>query len=600
MVGQVVEIRRNGAVLKVREPSSSMMVGQVVEIRRNGAVLKVREDSEDKVFVPGWKRQLANSSGTWLSTMSGECIGQGDLVAYYVDLLDIRPGYAAVGKNVMVLKESQEAKKQGGRRRQSTERSEGAKYGNDTTGDEIEPRRRVADSDSDSGSEGGVSDGELEWLEKDIGTIIAKEDPQAKTLKLLSDVQSQLRGVRGKKGGPKKKGVVKSFRGGYTPMSSTDGCFWRMKKLLASVDAEYNSEDDPDYEPGDEVEQVKKPRELSDTGADSSFTSGLAASEKGKKMGSKRERLDTVGSSVSVGKRSDRVRAESGGKKLPYWVRAVSLPEKFDPEMGKYVAVDQGYSEDKDPDYELPATDEEIDVSEGEDEELEKLVKEALEELPEDLREGKHKMSKVISPVKVSVTPCKEGEEQQVEDEILTLDSDEEEISQEKPPGMWVKEILMKEQSEEYDSLEDPEYVPPSIIYETDKEYDEYSDGGDVIPKEEVSVLLDEQKKPLVPPSTYIPIWVPVPSPAEKIARAKEQVEMKKDESKSETSGKDTDSNGKKALEVPNVKETEKEVEAQAPKVAELKAGETGLTPTMKKLKVDGKHQGEEVAENCQ
>merc|ERR1719233_529795 len=565
---------------------------------RNGAVLKVREDSEDKVFVPGWKRQLANSSGTWLSTMSGECIGLGDLVAYYVDLLDIRPGYAAVGKNVMVLKESQEVKKQGVRRRQSTERSEGAKYGNDTTGDEIEPRRRVAASDSDSGSEGGVSDGELEWLEKDIGTIIVKEDPQAKTLKLLSDVQSQLRGVRGKKGGPKKKGVVKSFRGGYTPMSSTDGSFWRMKKLLATVDAEYNSEDDPDYEPGDEVEQVKKPRELSDTGADSSFTSGVATSERGKKVGTKRERLDTVGSSVSVGKRSDRVRAESGGKKLPYWVRAISLPEKFDPELGKYVAVDKGYSEEKDPDYELPATDDEVDASEEEDEELEKLVKEALEELPEDLKKGKHKTSKVISPIKVSLTPCKDGLEQQLEDEILTLDSEEEEISKEKPPGMWVKEIFMKEQSEEYDSLEDPEYVPPSIIYETDKEYDEYSDGGDVIPKEEVAVLLDEQKKHLVPPSTYIPIWVPVPSAAEKIARAKEQVEVKKDESKSETSGKDTDSNGKKGLEIPSsVEKIEKEVEALAPKIAELQVMETGLTPMMKKLDVDGKHRKDEVTE---
>merc|ERR1719402_1617021 len=574
---------------KLRQPSSSMMVGQVVEIRRNGAVLKVREDSEDKVFVPGWKRQLANSSGTWLSTMSGDCIGQGDLVAYYVDLLDIRPGYAVVGKNVMVLKESQEVKTKGGRRRQSTERSDGAKYGNDTTGDEMEPRRRVADSDSDSGSEGGVSDGELEWLEKDIGTIIAKEDPQAKTLKLLSGVQSQLRGLRGKKGGPKKKGVAKSFRGGYTPIGSTEGSFWRMKRLLASVDAGYNSEDDPDYQPGDEVEQVKKPRELSDTGADSSFASGVATSERGKKVGTKRERLDTAGSNVSVGKSSDRVRAESGGKKLPYWVRAISLPEKFDPELGKYVALDKGYSEEKDPDYELPATDDEVDASEEEDEELEKLVKEALEELPEDLKKGKHKTSTVISPIKVSLTPCKDGEEQQLEDEILTLDSEEEEISKEKPPGMWVKEIFMKEQSEEYDSLEDPEYVPPSIIYETDKEYDEYSDGGDVIPKEEVSVLLDEQKKHLVPPSPYIPIWVPVPSPAEKIARAKEQVEMKKDESKSETSGKDTDSNGKKVLETP-AKENEKVVEAPAPQIEELKgqAVETGLTPIMKKLNVDG------------
>merc|ERR1712212_278640 len=217
------------------------------------------------------------------------------------------------------------------------------------------------------------------------------------------------------------------------------------------------------------------------------------------------------------------------------------------------------------------------------------------EELPEDLKEGRHKSGKVVSPIKVSLTPCKDGEEHQPEEEILTLDSDEE-ISQEKPPGMWIKEIFLKEQSEEYDSEEDPEYVPPSIIYETDKEYDEYSDGGDVIPKEEVTVLLDEKKKHLVPPSTYIPIWIPVPSPAEKIARAKEQVENKKDESKSETSGKDTDSNGKKVLETP-AKETEKVVEAPAPQIEELKgqAVETGLTPIMKKLNVDGKPPVKEI-----
>merc|ERR1712181_204861 len=187
--------------------------------------------------------------------------------------------------------------------------------------------------------------------------------------------------------------------------------------------------------------------------------------------------------------------------------------------------------------------------------ELELLVKEAFEELPADLKEGKHKTGKVVSPVKVTLTPSKEGAEEPKE-EILTLDSDEEEVPvKEKPPGLWVKELLLTEQPEDYDSGDDPEYVPPSVIYETDKEYDEYSDDGDVIPKEEVAVLLDEQKKHLVPPSTYIPIWVPVPSAAEKIARAKEQVEAQKDESKSETSGKDTDSNGKKVLEIPRGRE---------------------------------------------
>merc|ERR1719420_1585901 len=579
---------------KMRQPSSSMMVGEVVDIRRNGAVLKVREDSEDKVFVPGWKRQLSNSSGTWLSTMSGECIGLGDLVAYYVDLQDIRPGYTAVGKNVMVLKESQEVKKPDGRRRrQSTERSEGAKYGVDTSGDEDEPRRS-AGSDSDTGSEGGVSDGELEWLEKDIGTIIAKEDPQAKTLKLLAGVQSQLREVRGKKGGHKKKGIVKvkSFRAGYTPMGNSEESFWRMRRLLASTDVGYNSEEDPDYEPGDEVEIVRKPRMMSETVADTSFTSGVASSEPGKKRTKRRDRLDSTTSGGSVGKRSDRVRAESRGRKLPYWVRAVSLPEVFDPELGKFVAVDKAYYEAKDPDYELPETDVEIVESEEEDEELEKLVKEALEELPDELKDGKHKLGKVISPVKVTLTPVKDGEVQ--EEEILTLDSDEDEIAR-KPLEMWAKELLMKEQSEEYDSEEDPEYVPPSIIYETDKEYDEYSDGGDAIPKEEVENLLKEVKKPLEPPSSYIPIWVPVPSPAEKIARAKEQVESKKEESKSETSGKDTDSNGKKSediLKEVNANDTVKKVvEGETIKVENKKVGilETGLTPMMKKLNVDEK-----------
>jgi len=561
---------------KMRQPSSSMMVGQVVEIRRNGAVLSVREDSQDKVFVPGWKRQLANSSGVWLSTMSGECIGQGDLVAYYVDIQDVRPGYAAVGKNVMVLKESEDVKMLGGeRRRKSTERSEGAKYGVDTTGDEMDPRRRVDASDSDSGSECGVSDGELEWLEKDIGTIIAKEDPQAKTLKLLSDVQLQLCNARGKKVGPKKKGVAKSFRAGYTPMGNSKESFWRMKKLLASVEVGYKSEDDPDYEPGDEVEQVKRPREISET-ADSSFTSGLESSFG--KLDTIRERMDSIASSVSVGKRSDRVRAESSGKKLPYWVRAVSLPEKFDSELGKFVAIEKGYSEDKDPDYTLPESDVDIDGSEEEDEELEQLVKEALEELPEDLKSGKYKTGKVVSPVKVTLTPSKDGDEEPKGEEILTLDMDSEDefISEEKTPEMWVKELLLKEQSDDYNSEDDPEYVPPSIIYETDKEYDEYSDGGDAIPKEEVDSLLAEQKEPVAPPSTYIPIWVPVASPEERIARAKEQVivvEEDKDLFKSETSEKDVDSNGKK----------DEEVLRSSSKVNE--AG-SGLTPMMKKLTV--------------
>merc|ERR1712114_85904 len=115
----------------------------VMEIRRNGAILKVREDSSDKVFVPGW--QITTCDGKWLSTLSGECIGLGDLVAYYVDTQDIKPGYTAVGKNVMVLKECQEVpneKSRRRRRRQSTERSAGARYEVGETTDDEKPKRR--------------------------------------------------------------------------------------------------------------------------------------------------------------------------------------------------------------------------------------------------------------------------------------------------------------------------------------------------------------------------------------------------------------------------------------------------------------------------
>ena len=79
---------------------------------------------------------------------------------------------------------------------------------------------------------------------------------------------------------------------------------------------------------------------------------------------------------------------------------------------------------------------------------------------------------KVVSPVKVTLTPSKEGTEEPQE-EILTLDSEDEQPARERPPALWVRELLLTEQSEEYDSGDDPEFVPPSVVYETDKEYDE-------------------------------------------------------------------------------------------------------------------------------
>ena len=79
---------------------------------------------------------------------------------------------------------------------------------------------------------------------------------------------------------------------------------------------------------------------------------------------------------------------------LPYWVREVSKAEKYDPELEKFVAADRRYREENDPDYVLPATDDEIDTedegTEGE-EEISMLNDEADKDLPEEVVEGKYK-----------------------------------------------------------------------------------------------------------------------------------------------------------------------------------------------------------------
>jgi hypothetical protein len=43
--------------------------GEVVAVRRDGAVLKVGEDATEWVWVLGWRRKLANWPGLWLSTV---------------------------------------------------------------------------------------------------------------------------------------------------------------------------------------------------------------------------------------------------------------------------------------------------------------------------------------------------------------------------------------------------------------------------------------------------------------------------------------------------------------------------------------------------
>ena len=153
-------------------------------------------------------------------------------------------------------------------------------------GDEGKKKERaeMVDTSEETETDEEVTDGELEWLEKDLETIMVKEDPKTKTSKLLKDVHSQLNATRGetKKKSPvhkKSGGGMKKLKTGYTPMKSTNEDFWRMKRLLAAVEtAAYHSDSDPDYEPGDEVEVVTRPRTGSETQADTSFNGSTGAS----------------------------------------------------------------------------------------------------------------------------------------------------------------------------------------------------------------------------------------------------------------------------------------------------------------------------------
>ena len=81
----------------------------------------------------------------------------------------------------------------------------------------------------------------------------------------------------------------------------------------------------------------------------------------------------------------------------------------------------------------------------------------------------------------MTLTPSKEEGEAEPTEEILTLDTDEDEkeekTGEEKVghPQLWEKCLVLSEQPEEYDSEEDPEYIPPAVILDTSFEYDEVS-----------------------------------------------------------------------------------------------------------------------------
>jgi len=366
-------------------------------------------------------------------------------------------------------------------------------------------------------------------------------------------------------------------------MKTSNDDFWRMKRLLAAMEAGYHSGSDPDYQPGDEVEVVTRPRTGSETQADTSFTGSTAASSILNR--SQRSRRSSMATSVSTTK------AGAEKNNLPYWVKAISKAEKFDPELGKFVADDKYYKEEKDPDYVLPKSDIEVDTEDDEEdpEELNQLNKEAGDNLPEDIVEGKYKEKKVSSPVKVTLTPSKEEGQAEPTEEILTLETDDEEEGEKTggeekvvQPQLWEKCLLMTEQPDEYDSGDDPEYVPPPVILDTSFEYDEFVEEEEIISDNEVEMLKTEAARDLQTPTCYMPIWVAVDSPSERIQRAKEQfaclasTEVIQVE---DTSGKDTDSNGKKEVDAgPDAKSPKASKPPRERKKSKSKSGDEKLS----------------------
>merc|ERR1719430_1009078 len=506
---------------KSRTPSQTMCVGEVVEVRRDGAVAKSREDAVAEVWLPGWRRKLANRPGTWLSAVDGECIGIGDVVAYYTSSQS-RLGFSAVGRNVAVLKEGSSSWyiKEGGslfagRSRRST-----------CCTDDLQQLTRnynSKDHESDSEEELSVSEGELEWLEQDLGSVIAMEDPKAKTIDLLKAVQINLREVRGKPG--RRKSLKKGDKPGYKQLPPQPSDFRRMKKMMAELEAErYRSDSDVEYYPGDEVDEVDSTDDEEETteGGDSSFCVSGDGDGRRKKNRARGNTVSSMATALSIG--DSRENKKMGN--LPFWVAACSLPEVFDPQLGKFVPVDRSYKEDQDPDYKLPEDDkdwlsdlEELDEVEDN---LEEEVKCLIEEAEEPVSES-HRDAPVASPVKVTLTPAKENADEhknvEEEEEEVTL-VDDGEVDAPRRPLLWEVELLLTEQKEE-DDEKDLEYVPPSTCLEISLDYDEYSDGE--IPDDEVQALKVDMQTQLSVPDDYIAVWVKVESPMERINKAKEE-----------------------------------------------------------------------------
>ena len=160
--------------------------------------------------------------------------------------------------------------------------------------------------------------------------------------------------------------------------------------------------------------------------------------------------LDSNDDSYSLGDETEDVKYSEDEESadeldMPYWVTAVSLPEKFDPKLEEFVPEESDYEEECDSDYELPVSDDDTDSEiEEQDEEIKLLAKESEEDV-------KEQMGSLGS------------EEPALETETTSDQS----------PSMWEEKLFNTEPNENFDSDEDEEYAPP-VALDSSFEYDEY------------------------------------------------------------------------------------------------------------------------------
>merc|ERR1711931_544807 len=421
------------------------------------------------------------------------------------------------------------------RSRASLSMSEGARYDTETgfttaTDDNTD----VFDSSDESEGE-EVSEGELEWLQKDVENLIASEESSG-MLTFLVKTHDELAEARQAMGAAKKSpssgrerkdsGLgskpttpvhMNTIQVSSRPSSPMKETFSRTKAALASIDEDYRSSDDDDYETGDEISSLD-----------------VAASR------SRSKKKRAVSTSDSSGHESGRDDYDSKSKvveivqkPMPFWVRAISMPEEYDTETGLFLPVDKMYRENRDLDYELPfgvehvtheqdgkqtftyeefSDTESIDEEENLDEELKILLEEAEQDISQDLKDKKHyprsEEAEAVTASTEESDKIKVVDETKTEDEAKDSEFELRKFWYEPSYIRFIQTIQVDEVDEEYF---DTDYYPSSTIVYDELDYDEH-DPEDVITQEELKGLQDDMKLDLASFGSYIPVWVHVDS----------------------------------------------------------------------------------------